>query len=159
MSEKIFDAAFLSRLALAMRAVAQEAPEANDPEPLLPEDYEAIYTAYAESGGDTSAAKQQIGAAREQCDQALGRILQYIADQYAVGPVERLDDRALADIARDALHAIEHWLDEVEMLDRLMTPRNPLQALLQAHYRQNEAMLALHDEILWPIARRISPSD
>jgi hypothetical protein len=159
MSEKHFDAAFLSRLTLAMRAVAQEAPEANDPEPLLAEDYEAIYTAYAESGGDTPAAKQQIAAARERCDQALGRILQYIADQYAAGPVELLDDRALADVARDTFHATEHWLDEVEMLDRSATPHNPLQAFLQAHYRLNEAMLALHDQILWPIARRISPTD
>jgi hypothetical protein len=159
MSEKIFDEAFLSRLALAMRAVALEAPEANDPDPLQAEDYEAIYTAYAESGGDPPAAKRRIAAAREQCDQALGRILQYIADQYDVGPIERLDDQALADIARDALHATENWLDEVEMVDRAVPSRNPLQVFLQAHYRRNEAMLNLHDEILWPIARRIAPGD
>jgi hypothetical protein len=159
MTEKNFDEAFLSRLTLAMRAIKQAAPNANDPEPLQAEDYEAIYTAYAESGGDAAVAKNRIAAARAQCTQALGRILQYIADQYGAGPVERLDDPALADIARDAFDATENWLDEVAMLDRTVAPRNPLQAFLETHYRLNEAMLELHDHILWPIARRISPTD
>lgn len=160
MSEKIFDAAFLERLALAMRAIEDEGVDANDPAPMRPEDYDAIYTAYEESGGDAAVVKQQIAAAREQCGQALGRVLQYIADQYGAGPVERLDDRALAGIAQDAFDATETWLDEVELNDRAMpSPRNRLQLCLEAHYRLNEAMLALHDHLLWPIARRIAPGD
>jgi hypothetical protein len=159
MTEKHFDEAFLARMALAMRAIMLEAAEANDPEPLQAEDYEAIYAAYAESGGDSVAAKQRIGAARERCSQALGRILQHIADQYGVGPIERLDDQPLADIARDAHLATETWLDEVAMGDRAVTPRTALQVFLDAHYRLNEALLDLHDHILWPIARRIAPGD
>jgi hypothetical protein len=159
MNEKRFTAAFLARLARAMAAIAQEAVEATDPAPLLAEDYDAIYAAFEESGGDSAAAKQRLGGAREQCDQALGRILQYIADQYGMGPVERLDRRALTDIARDAFDATENWLDEVEMRGSRVTPHSPLQALLEAHCRLDAALLALHDEILWPIARRISRSD
>lgn len=159
MIEKNFDGAFLSRLATAMRAIAQERADAIDPEPLTPEDDEAIYAAFQESGGDPGLAKQQIAAAREQCSQALGRILQCIADQYRVGPVERLDEAALVSVARDAFDATENWLDDVEMLGRAVTPRNPLQVFLGTYYRLNEAMLALHDRILWPIARRIAPND
>ena len=159
MSDKRFDPAFLARLALAMAAIATEAAEANDPEPLHTADYDAIYSAYEENGGDSSAAKQRLGRAREECDQALGRILQYIADEYGMGPVERLDGRALVNIARDAFDATEYWLDEVEMHARRVTPHTPLQELLEAHCRLNDALLALHDEILWPIARLISRSD
>lgn len=159
MNKKIFDEVFLSRLALTMRAIKGENAEANDPEPLEPEDYEAIYAAYEDSGGDAAVVKQRMAAAREQCNQALGQILQYIADQYGSGPVERLDNRALSDIARDAFVATENWLDEVELLDRAVMPRNPLQLCLEAHYRLNEAMLELHDHLLWPIARRIAPND
>jgi hypothetical protein len=156
LNEKSFDAVFLARLALAMGAIAQEAAEPTDPEPLQVEDYDAIYAAYEDSGGDAAVAKQRLGCAREQCDQALGRILQYIADQYGMGPVERLDGRELANIARDAFDATENWLDDVEMHACRMTLHSPLQVLLETHCRLNEALLALHDEILWPIARRIS---
>jgi hypothetical protein len=45
------------------------------------------------------------------------------------------------------------------MLGRAVTPRNPLQVFLETHYRLNAAMLDLHDRILWPIARRIYPTD
>jgi hypothetical protein len=159
MDEKRFTAAFLARLTHAMAAIAQEAAESGDPEPLQAEDYAAIYAALEESGGDPAAAKQRLGCAREQSDQALGRILQYIADQYGMGPVERLNRRALMDIARDARDAIGNWMNEVEMRGRRVTAHNPLQALLEAHCRLDAALLALHDEILWPIARRISRTD
>ncbi|HVA11971.1 MAG TPA: hypothetical protein VNF99_01860 [Stellaceae bacterium] len=157
MTEKIFSDAFLSRLTLAVRAVEQEGQDANDPEPLHAEDYEAIYFAYQEAGGDPTAAKQRIAAARACRDQALGQIVQFIADQYGVGPVERLGDEALTDIARDAFDATECWLDQVEMLDRTTVPESPLRILLKSHYRLSEAMLHLHDTLLWPIAKRISP--
>ena len=159
MTEKNFDAAFLSRLALAMRAIERERADANEPEPLAPADYETIYAAFEENGGDAAGAKEQIAAARERCSQALGRILQHIADQYGAGPVEYLEYQPLEDLARDAFDATENWLDEVEMLGRTVTPRNPLQVFLAAHCRLNEAMLELHDRILWPIARRIEPFD
>ena len=159
MNEKSFDAPFLGRLALAIAAIAQEATEATDPEPLHAEDYDAIYAAYEDDGGDSNAAKQRLGCARQECDQALARILQYIADQYGMGPVERLDEPTLTDIARDAFDATENWLDEVEMRACRVTLHSPLQALLEAHCRLDEALLALHDEILWPIARRISRGD
>jgi hypothetical protein len=156
MNEKSFDSAFLARLAQAMGTIAQEAAEANDPAPLQADDYDTIYAAYEESGGDPAVAKQRLGYAREQCDQALGRILQYIADQYGMGPVESLDRRELADIARDAFDATECWLEDVEMHACRVPLHSPLQVLLETHCRLNEALLALHDEVLWPIARRIS---
>ena len=156
MNEKSFDAVFLARLALVMAAIAQEAAEATDPEPLYAEDYDAIYAAYEESGGDSTAAKQRLGRARQECDQALARILQYIADQYGMGPVERLDGRRLTDIARDACDATENWLDDVEMRACRVTLHTPLQLLLETHCRLDAALLALHDQILWPVARRIS---
>jgi GAF domain-containing protein len=159
MNEKSFDPAFLARLAQTMGAIAQEAAEAADPAPLQAEDYDAIYAAYEDGGGDSAAAKQRLGCAREQCDQALARILQYIADQYGMGPVESLEKRMLADVARDAFDATEYWLDEVVMHTCQVTPHGPLQTLLEAHCRLNDALLALHDEILWPIARRIYRSD
>jgi hypothetical protein len=159
MNEKSFDAAFLARLAQTMGAIAQEAVEATDPAPLQAEDYDAIYAAYEDSGGDSAVAKQRLGCAREQCDQALSRILQYIADEYRMGPVEGLDRRMLTDIARDAVDATEYWLDEVEMRACRVKLHSPLQILLEAHCRLNNALLALHDEILWPIARRISRHD
>ena len=159
MNEKGFDAVFLTRLALAKAAIAQEAAEATDPEPLYAEDYDAIYAAYEEIGGDSDAAKLRLGCARQDCDQALARILQYIADQYGMGPVERLDRRTLTNIARDAFDATENWLDEVEMRACRVTLHTPLQVLLEAHCRLDAALLALHDEILWPIARRISRGD
>ena len=158
-NETVFGAPFLARLALAMAAIAQEAAEATDPEPLHAEDYDAIYAAYEENGGDSNAARQRLGRARQECNQAFARILQYIADQYGMGPVERLDGLALTEIARDTFAATENWLDEVEMRACRITLHTPLQALLEAHCRLDEALLALHDEILWPIARRISRSD
>ena len=159
MTKKIFAPAFLSRLAAVMRAIELEQSNADDPEPLQPEDYEAIYAAYQENGGDPSVVKQRIAAAREQCDQALGSILQYIADRYDAGPVERLDDRALEGIARDAFEAGENWFDEGATVDRVSALQSPLQVLLESHYRLNEALLDLHDHILWPIAKRISPGE
>ncbi len=159
MTEKNFDAAFLDRLALAMRAIERERADANEPEPLAAADYEIIYAAFEENGGDAAHAKALIAAAREQCSQALGRILQYIADQYSAGPVECLAQQPLEDLARDAFDATESWLDDVEMLGRAVTPQNPLQVFLATHCRLNAAMLELHDRILWPIARRISPLD
>jgi len=147
-NETVFGAPFLARLALAMAAIAQEAAEATDPEPLHAEDYDAIYAAYEENGGDSNAARQRLGRARQECNQAFARILQYIADQYGMGPV-----------AANVSRATENWLDEVEMRACRITLHTPLQALLEAHCRLDEALLALHDEILWPIARRISRSD
>ncbi len=159
MTDKTFDEAFLTRLAVAMRAVVQEPAEANDPEPLQAEDDDAIYAAYAESGGDPIDAQQRIGAAKTRCVQAFGGIVQYIADQYGAGPVEQLAGQPLTDIVRDAHVATETWQDEVAMQDRGSAPRNRLPLLLDAYYRLNEALLDLHDHILWPIARRISPGE
>ena len=162
MSERKFDKPFLARLERAMSAIAQEAAEGDDgsdPRPLDAKDHEAIYAAYAESGGDPAVAKQRLALARKQCDQALARILQCIADQYGIGPVEQLDERGLADIARDAFAATENWLDDVEMGGGLAKPPNPLQVLLETHCRLHEALVALHDQVLWPIARRISGHD
>ena len=159
MNEKSFDPVFLARLAQTMGAIVQEAANATDPAPLQAADYDAIYAAYEDNGGDSAIAKQRLGCAREQCDQALGRILQYIADQYGMGPVESLDRRMLAEVARDAFDATEYWLDEVEMHTRRVTPLGTLQRLLEAHCRLNDALLALQEEILWPIARRISRLD
>lgn len=157
MAEKIFDETFLGRLAVTIRAFEQEELDANDPHPLDPEDYEAIYTAYEESGGDPAAAKEQIAVAREQRDQALGRILQFVSDQYGFGPIEHLDDDKLKTVARDAFDATECWMEEVEMRPGPAAPHSPLCILLKTHYQLNESMLDLHDEILWPIAKRISP--
>jgi hypothetical protein len=159
MTEKNFDDVFLSRLALTLRALEGEELEANDPQPLEPEDYEAIYTAYAESGGDSATAKAQIAIARKQRDQALGRILQFVSDQYGLGAVERLDDKKLKDVARDAFHATEFWTEEVEMHSQTAICGSPLQVLLRTHYQLNESMLDMHDTILWPLAKRIYPED
>jgi hypothetical protein len=159
MTEKNFDHTFLSRLALTLRALEQEELEARDPHPLAPEDYEAIYTAYAESGGNPATAKEQIAIVREQRDQALSRILQFVSDQYGLGPVERLDDKKLKVVARDAFHATEFWTEEVEMHNEAATRGSPLQVLLKTHYQLNESMLDMHDEILWPLAKRISPEN
>jgi hypothetical protein len=159
MTEKNFDDTFLSRLALTLRALEQEELEASDPHPLEPEDYEAIYTAYKESGGDPAAAKKQIAIVREKRDQALSRILQFVSDQYGLGPVERLDDKKLEAVARDAFHATEFWTEEVEMHNVAATRGSPLQVLLRTHYQLNESMLDMHDEILWPLAKRISPGE
>ena len=159
MTEKNFDHAFLSRLALTLRALEGEELEAGDPQPLAPEDYEAIYTAYEESGGDPATAKQQITIAREQRDQALSRILQFVSDEYCLGPIERLDDKKLKDVARDAFHATEFWTEDVEMHGTAATREGPLQILLKTYYQLNESMLDMRDEILWPLAKRISPEE
>lgn len=159
MTEQNFDDVFLSRLALTLRGLEQEELEANDPQPLEPEDYEAIYTAYAESGGDSATAKARIAIVRKQRDQALSRILQFMSDQYGLGPVERLDDKKLKDVARDAFHATEFWTEEVEMQSEAATCGSPLQVLLRTHYQLNESMLDMHDTILWPLAKRIYPED
>jgi len=159
MAEKIFDSAFLSRLALAIKAVEQDdvEPDSNNLQPLEPEDYEAIYTAYAESGGDAASARLQLVSVRERRDQALGHILQYVSDQYGFGRVEDLDDQKLEGVARDALGATACWMEEVEMQSRPAVRATALRDLLKAHHRLCESMLDLHDEILWPIAKRISP--
>lgn len=157
MTEKIFDSAFLGRLAVITGALEQEGLEANDPQPLDAKDYETIYTAYAESGGDPAAARKRIALTRERRDQAFGQILQFVSDQYGCGPIERLGDRSLKDLARDAVDATECWTDDVEMHAGPATRGSPLQLLLKTHYQLNEAMLDMHDEILWPIAKRIYP--
>jgi hypothetical protein len=157
MTEKIFDSAFLGRLALITGALEQEGLEANDPHPLDAGDYETIYTAYEESGGDPAVAKKRIALTKERRDQAFGQILQFVSDQYGCGPIERLGDRSLKDLARDAFHATECWMDEVEMHASVATRGSPLQLLLKTHYQLNEAMLDMHDQILWPIAKRIFP--
>lgn len=158
MAEKIFDGAFLSRLALAIKAVEQEDTEVESGgiQPLAPEDYETIYTAYAESGRDAESARRQLASAKEQQDQALGRILQFVSDQYGFGPIENLDDEKLEGVARDALGATAYWMEDVEMKSGLAVRASALRALLRAHYQLYESMLDLHDEILWPIAKRIS---
>lgn len=159
MAEKIFDGAFLSRLALAIKAVEQNAaePDSNNLQPLESEDYEAIYTAYAESGGDAASARLQLASVREQRDQALGHILQFVSDQYGFGRIEDLDDQKLEGVARDALGATACWMEEVETQSRPAVRATALRALLKAHYRLCESILELHDEILWPIAKKISP--
>src|SRR5579871_1412827 len=101
MVEKIFAASFLDRLALTIGEVEREKPESTDIEPLDAQDTEAIYSAYQERGGDAAAAKRQLAASREKCDQALGRILQFISDQYGSGAIEKLSDATLKDLARD----------------------------------------------------------
>jgi len=157
MTEKVFDSAFLGRLALITGALEQEGLEANDPQPLDARDYETIYTAYEESGGDPAAARKRIALTKARRDQAFGQILQFVSDQYGCGPIERLGDRSLEDLARDAFHATECWMDEVEMHAATATRGSPLQLLLKSHYQLNEAMIEMHDEILWPIAKRIFP--
>ena len=159
MTEKNFDDVFLSRLALAMSSLEQEELDANDPQPLEPEHYEAIYAAYEERGGDAAIAKEQIAAAREQRDQALGRILQFVSDEYGLGPVDRLDDQKLMVVARDAFHATEFWTEEVEMRNEAGMRESPLQILLKTHYQLNESMLDMQDEILWPLAKKIIPEE
>ena len=159
MTEKIFDNAFLSRLATVLAGLAQEGLELNDPQPLDAKDYESIYTAFAESGGDPAAAKKQIALTQERRDQAFGHILQFVSDEYGCGPVERLGDRSLKDLVRDAFDATECWRDEVEAQAEPATQRSPLQLLLRTHYQLNEAMFDMHDEILWPLAKRIFPEE
>jgi hypothetical protein len=159
MTDKIFDDAFLSRLALTIRSAEREDIEANDPEPLEPEDYDAIYTAYEENGGDPATARQRIATVREQRDQALSRILQFVSDTYGFGPVEQLDDEKLKGVARDAFEATICWMEDVEMQPGPSRQESPLRVLLRTHYQLHESMLDLHDEILWPIAKRISPID
>ncbi len=157
MTDKIFDQAFLARLSLAVKSVERDGLKPTDPAPLSPEDYAVIYTAYAESGGDPAAAKELLGAASERCDQALARILQFIADQYHFGPIEELGDDKLLDLARDAVEATERWMNDVELHDAPPARENQLRILLKTHYRLSEAQLDLHDRILWPLARWISP--
>ncbi len=159
MTEKIFDEIFLGRLAIAIKAAEQDEPEPNDPQPLEPQDYDAIYTAYEESGGDPAAARKLIAIARERRDQALSRIVQFVSDQYGLGPVEHLDDEKLRQVARDARDATACWMEDVEMQPGPAKQESPLRTLLKSHYQLNESMLNMHDEILWPIARRISPRD
>ncbi len=159
MTEKSFDRIFLDRLASTLRVLDQEELEANDPQPLGPEDYEAIYRAYAESGGDAAIAKQQIAIAREQRDQALCRVVQFVSDQYGLGPIERLDDGKLESVARDATDAATRWMEDVEMHSGPATQSTPLRILLKSHYQLSEAMLDMHDAILWPLAKRISPEE
>jgi hypothetical protein len=158
MAGKIFDGAFLSRLALAIKAVEHDDAETESGglQPLAPEDDETIYTAYAESGGDVASAKRQLASAREQRDQALGRVLQFVSDRYGFGPIEDLDDEKLEEVARDALGATVCWMEGVEMQSGPAVRASTLRALLRAHYQLYESMLNLHDEILWPIAKRIS---
>ena len=157
MTEKIFDSAFLARLALALRAVEQEALEADDPQPLDAEDYETIYTAFEESGGDPAAARKQIAATKECRDQAFSQILQFVSNLYDAGPVEGLGDEELKDMTRDAFDATACWMEDVEMHNLRIMRESPLQILLKTHHRLNEAMLDMHDQVLWPLARRISP--
>ena len=159
MTERIFDQSFLDRLARTLRALEQEELDANDPHPLEPEDYEAIYSAYADSGGDPVSAKEQIGVARERRDQALGRIVQFVSDQYGFGPIERLDDRELSVVTRDASDAAARWMEDVEMHHGPTTQPSPLRILLKSHYQLSETMLDMHDAILWPLAKRISPEE
>jgi hypothetical protein len=157
MTDKIFDQAFLGRLSLAVKSVERDGLKPTDPAPLAPEDYAVIFTAYAEGGGDPAAAKELLGAASERCGQALARILQFIADQYHFGPIEELADDKLLYVARDAVEATERWMNDVELHDAPPARESPLGSLLQTHYRLGEEHLDLHDRILWPLARWISP--
>lgn len=159
MAEKIFDNAFLSKLALVTKTVEQDDAEAdsNNLQPLEPDDYEAIYTAYTERGGDAANARLQLARIQEQRDQAFGRILQFVSDEYGFGRIEDLDDQKLEAVARDALGAAVRWMEEVETQTRPTVRVTALRALLKRHYRLCESMLDLHDEILWPTAKRISP--
>ena len=158
MAEKIFDSAFLSRLALVTKTVEQDdaEPESNDLQPLEPDDYEEIYAAYTERGGDAASARLQLARVQEQRDQAFGRILQFVSDEYGFGRIEDLDDQKLEGVARDALGAAVCWMEEVESQTRPTVRATALRALLKVHYQLCDSMLDLHDEILWPIAKRIS---
>lgn len=156
MSEQVFDQAFLDRLGAILSAVEQAGLEANDPHPLNAADYDVIYAAYAESGGDPASARKQIAVAKERRDQAFGRILQFISDLYGGGPIEDLGDVALSDTARDALDATEYWREDVEMHDAASQEESPLRVLLKTHDLLVEAMFDMHDAVLWPLARRIS---
>lgn len=159
MEEKIFDGAFLSRLALVIKTVERDddEPDSHSLQPLAPEDYDAIYIAYEENGGDATSARLQLASIQEQRDQAFGRILQFVSDQYGFGRIEDLADQTLEGVARDALGAAMYWMEEVELQTRPAMQATALRALLKMHYRLCESMLELHDEILWPIAKRISP--
>ena len=159
MSDKIFDRAFLNRLAQAMDEIEREL--AGTGERGLPEapDDEAIYRAYQEHGGNPAAAKEQLAAARESCVEAFGRILQFISNQFAYGAIENLDDATLHDLTRDGYEATDNWLQHVARLDTPTTSENLLQALLKTHQQLEDAHRAMHDELLWPVARRIFPKN
>lgn len=157
MIDKIFDSAFLNRLALTMEEVERERSEPAGSQPLDAQADEAIFIAYEERGGNSAAAKKQLTAARERCDQAFGRILQFISDQYGNGPIEHAGDEMLKALTRDGFEATENWGEHVETRDVTAPSESPLRALLTSHYQIEETTCALHDELLWPLAKRISP--
>jgi hypothetical protein len=157
MIDKIFDGAFLYRLALAMEEVEHERAQHDGSEPLDALADEAIFIAYEESGGDAAAARKRLTTAREGCDQAFGRILQFISDQYGNGPIEHAGDEILKALTRDGFEATENWGEHVEANAITEARESPFRDLLKSHYRIQETARALHDELLWPLAKRISP--
>jgi hypothetical protein len=160
MKEKTFDNAFLARLALAVKAVERERANPAELGHLeTGEQEEAIYIAYEERGGDSAAAKKQLAAAGERCDQAFGRILQFIADQYDSGPIDRAADATLLDLTHDGLDAAERWGEHLEAHDAAVAGESVLRSLLSAHRQSEEAKRNLHDDLLWPLATRIWRED
>ena len=159
MIDKRFDHVFLARLALTMEAVEHELWGAADPGMTGMVEDEAIYIAYQERGGNPLAAKAQLAAARKGCVAAFGRILQFISDQYGYGAVESLPDPILKELTRDGYEAAENWLERDEAPDAPEAPDNLLRILLNTHCQLEEAKRAMHDELLWPIARRIFPKN
>jgi hypothetical protein len=157
MAPQFFDDGFLGRLAVAIGAVEQEKSGGGGQRSLTADDYEAIYVAYAESGGDADSARRQIASARGECDQALGRIAQSVSDLYGSGPIERLTADGLQDVTRDAVDASDTWTEQVETRGARNRRENPFQALLETHRTLTAAMQAMQDDILWPLAGRIFP--
>jgi hypothetical protein len=159
MSDKSFDRVFLDRLALTIDAIERELTGIGERgSPGGPDD-EAIYRAYQERGGNPAAAKEQLAAARESCVEAFGHILQFISNQFHYGAIERVDDATLQELTRDGYEAVDNWHQHVAMLDVPAPPENRLRVLLKTHQQLEDAHRAMHDELLWPVARRIFPKN
>lgn len=155
MTERIFSARLISRLALAITDVQQASVEAADLEASDAQDA-AIYRAYQESGGDAAGAKRQLAAAQEACEQIFGRVVEFIADRYGLGPLEQMSDSTLRNLTEDGLEACTNWTDYIDEHKGSTVCASPLRLLLGAYHAAEKRQRDMHEEIFWPVVKRVS---
>jgi len=155
MTEKTFGDGVLGRLAIAIEHAQRERLEAADLESASAQD-EAIYRAYQEGGGDVAAAKRQLAASQDECKQTFGRVVQFISDQYGFGPLEQTSDATLGSLVQDGLEACANWTACVDVHEGSTVPVNPLRLLLDAYHAAEKSERDMHEEIFWPVVKRVS---
>ena len=155
----VFDDAFVRRLSEIAAKIDAEDMLDDPPDPHERVVQAEVEEMFEKDGGDLEAAKKKIEELHLRRDHAFADIVQCLSDNYALGPIDRLAEKPLEDLVREACEAADTWAEDVEMEDDPPTPKTPLQQLLASHHELGESILDVEDEISEPYVKLSSDGE